>query len=113
MQDINHPSDAGAEPAIPPAGSLMQPRQPAGGSRWPVAIIASGLLHGAAAAAFLIAPAETFDSIDAIRAEGADQSGANIIGSALNDQSSGAVDVTLVASAPRLPLSPNTTIRRC
>ncbi|MBZ9732271.1 TonB family protein [Mesorhizobium sp. CA18] len=61
-----------------------------------MAIIASGLLHGAAAAAFLIAPAGTFVSADAIRAEGADQSGANVIGSALDDQASGAVDVTLV-----------------
>ncbi|WP_292502282.1 TonB family protein, partial [Mesorhizobium sp.] len=61
-----------------------------------MAIIASGLLHGAAAAAFLFAPAGIFDSMDAIRAEGTDQSGANVTGSALDDQSSGAVDVTLV-----------------
>ncbi|MDX8545302.1 energy transducer TonB [Mesorhizobium sp. VK25A] len=96
MQDINHPFDAVTEPSITPAEPLMQPRQPAEGRRWPVAIIASGLLHGAAAAAFLISPAGTFDSLDAIRAEGADQSGANVIGSALDDQSSGAVEVTLV-----------------
>ncbi|WP_244620041.1 energy transducer TonB [Mesorhizobium sp. NFR06] len=61
-----------------------------------MAILASGLLHGAAAAAFLIAPAGTFDSADAIRAEGADRSGPSVIGSALDDQASGAVDVTLV-----------------
>jgi len=96
MQDINHPSDAGSELAIKPAEPLMQTRQSAGDRRWTVAIVASGLLHGAAAAAFLIAPAGTFDSADAIRAEGADQSGANVIGSALDDQASGAVDVTLV-----------------
>ncbi|WP_224543580.1 TonB family protein [Mesorhizobium sp. CA16] len=96
MQDINHPSDAGNEPAIKPDAPLMQTRQSAGDRRWAVAIIASGLLHGAAAAAFLIAPAGTFVSADAIRAEGADQSGANVIGSALDDQASGAVDVTLV-----------------
>ena len=96
MQDINHPSDAGTEPAIALAEPLMQPRQSAAGRRWPVAIIASGLLHGAAAAAFLIAPAGTFDSVDAIRAEGADQSGASVIGGALDDQASGAVNVTLV-----------------
>ncbi|MBZ9662977.1 TonB family protein [Mesorhizobium sp. ESP-6-4] len=96
MQDINHPSDAGNEPAIKPDAPLMQTRQSAGDRRWAVAIIASGLLHGAAAAAFLIAPAGTFVSGDAIRAEGADQSGANVIGSALDDQASGAVDVTLV-----------------
>ncbi|TPI27712.1 energy transducer TonB [Mesorhizobium sp. B3-1-6] len=96
MQDIDHPSDAGSELAIKPAEPLMRTRQSAGDRRWTVAIIASGLLHGAAAAAFLIAPAGTFDSADAIRAEGADQSGANVIGSALDDQASGAVDVTLV-----------------
>jgi protein TonB len=96
MQDINHPSDAGRELAIKPAEPLMQTRQSAGDRRWTVAIVASGLLHGAAAAAFLIAPAGTFDSADAIRAEGADQSGTNVIGSALDDQASGAVDVTLV-----------------
>jgi len=69
MQDINHPSDAGSELAIKPAEPLMQTRQSAGDRRWTVAIVASGLLHGAAAAAFLIAPAGTFDSADAIRAE--------------------------------------------
>ncbi|TPO05717.1 TonB family protein [Mesorhizobium sp. B1-1-5] len=96
MQDINHPSDASSEPAIKPHAPLMQTRQSAGDRGWAVAIVASGLLHGAAAAAFLIAPAGTFDPADAIRAEGADQSGANVIGSALDDQASGAVDVTLV-----------------
>ncbi|RWH30993.1 energy transducer TonB [Mesorhizobium sp.] len=96
MQDINHSSDAGSEPAITPAEPLMQPRHSAGHRKWPVAIIASGLLHGAAAAAFLFAPAGIFDSMDAIRAEGTDQSGANVTGSTLDDQSSGAVDVTLV-----------------
>ncbi|TPJ80140.1 TonB family protein [Mesorhizobium sp. B2-6-2] len=96
MQDINHPSDASSEPAIKPDAPLMQTRQSAGDRRWAVAIVASGLLHGAAAAAFLIAPAGTFDPADAIRAEGADQSGANVIGSALDEEASGAVDVTLV-----------------
>ncbi|TIS33200.1 MAG: energy transducer TonB, partial [Mesorhizobium sp.] len=84
MQDINHSSDAGSEPAITPAEPLMQPRQSVGHRKWPVAIIASGLLHGAAAAAFLLAPAGIFDSMDAIRAEGTDQSGANVTGSALD-----------------------------
>ncbi|MDX8523892.1 TonB family protein [Mesorhizobium sp. MSK_1335] len=97
MQDIDHPSDAGSELAVTPAEQLVQPRPLAGHRRWPVAIIVSGLLHGAAAAAFLIAPAGTFDSTDAIQAEGTDQSGANATGSALEDQASGAVDVTLVA----------------
>ncbi|RWD94197.1 energy transducer TonB [Mesorhizobium sp.] len=96
MQDINHPFDAGGEPAIKPAEPLVQARQSGGDRRWTVAIIASGLLHGAAAAAFLLAPPGTFDAMDAIQAEGTDQSGANVTGSALDDQSSGAVDVTLV-----------------
>ncbi|RWM30072.1 energy transducer TonB [Mesorhizobium sp.] len=96
MQEINHPSDADSEPAVTPAEPLMQPRQSAGHRKWPVAIIASGLLHGAVAAAFLLAPAGTFDSTDAIQAEGTDQSGADAMGSALNDEASGAVDVTLV-----------------
>ncbi|WFP73616.1 TonB family protein [Mesorhizobium sp. WSM4906] len=96
MQDIDHLSDAGSELAVTPAEQLVQPRQTAGPRKWPVAIVASGLLHGAVAAAFLIAPAGTFDSQDAIQAEGTDQSGANAQGSALNDAASGAVDVTLV-----------------
>ncbi|RUU01866.1 TonB family protein [Mesorhizobium sp. USDA-HM6] len=96
MQDINHPSDADSGLSAIPTESLMQPRQPAGRRKWPVAIVASGLLHGAAAAAFLLAPVGTFDSMDAIQAEGSDQSGADAQGSALNDAASGAVDVTLV-----------------
>jgi protein TonB len=96
MQDINHPSDAGSGLAANPVESPTQPRQPADRRGWPVAIIASGLLHGAAAAAFLLAPAGTFDSMDAIQARGSDQSGADAQGSALNDAASGAVDVTLV-----------------
>ncbi|MDX8459779.1 energy transducer TonB family protein [Mesorhizobium humile] len=95
MQDINHTPDADSGLSAMPTESL-QPRQPAGRRKWPLAIVASGLLHGAAAAAFLLAPAGTFDSLDAIQAEGSDQSGADAQGSALNDAASGAVDVTLV-----------------
>ncbi|RWD59577.1 MAG: energy transducer TonB, partial [Mesorhizobium sp.] len=47
MQDIDHPSDAGSELAVTPAEQVVQPRQTAGRRKWPVAIIASGLLHGA------------------------------------------------------------------
>ncbi|MDG4880185.1 TonB family protein [Mesorhizobium sp. WSM4884] len=104
MQDIDHPSGAGSELAVTPAEQLVQPRQTAGRRNWPVAIVASGLLHGAAAAAFVIAPAAIFDSQDAIQAEGTDQSGADAQGSALNDAASGAVDVTLVPD-PR-PVKP-------
>lgn len=106
MQDIDHPSDAGSELAVTPAEQVVQPRQTAGRRKWPVAIIASGLLHGAAAAAFLIAPAGTFDSLDAIQAEGTDQTGADAQGSALNDAASGALDVTLVPDPQ--PVKPRT-----
>lgn len=60
-----------------------------------VAIITSFLLHAAVAAAFLITPAGTFDSGEAIQSEGADRSGAKVVGSALDDQA-GAVDVVVV-----------------
>lgn len=97
MQDIDTLPHADSEPAIPPAERLAQNRRSAQDRKWPVAIVVSGLLHAAAAAAFFIAPAGTFDSMDAIQAEGSDQSGAEAQGSALNDATSGAVDVTLVA----------------
>ena len=98
MQDINPlPDDAGSELAITPAEPLAQTRPPAGDRKWTVAIVASGLLHAAAAAAFLIAPAGTFDSSNAIQSEGTDQSGADVVGSALDGQAPVAVDVTLVA----------------
>ncbi|RWB77971.1 MAG: TonB family protein [Mesorhizobium sp.] len=97
MQDIDPLPDADSEPAIPPAEPLGQQRQSAQDRKWPVAIVVSGLLHAAAAAAFFIAPAGTFDTLDAIQAEGSSQSGADAQGSALNDAMSGAVDVTLVA----------------
>ena len=80
---------AGTELAIVPAEPLAQPRPSAENRKWTVAIVASCLLHAAAAAAFLIAPAGTFDSRDAIQSEGTDQSGANVVGSAL-DAGSGA-----------------------
>jgi len=97
MQDISPPPDAGSDLAIVLAEPLEQTRPSAGDRKWTVAIVASCLLHAAAAAAFLIAPAGTFDSSNAIQSEGADQSGANVVGSALDGQAPDAVDVTLVA----------------
>ena len=94
MQDINPLPSPGREPAIAPAEPRT--RQSAGDRNWAPAIVVSGLLHAAVAAAFLIAPAGTFDSTEAIQAEGANQSGADMVGSALDDQAPGAVDVTLV-----------------
>lgn len=95
MQKISPLPDAGSELAITPAEPLAQ-AQSAGNRKWTVAIIASCLLHAAVAAAFLIAPAGTFSSGDAIQMEGTDQAGANVVGSAVDDQTPGAIDVTLV-----------------
>ena len=97
MQDISPLPDAGNELAIKPAEPLAQPRPAAADRKWTVAIIASCLLHVAAAAAFLIVPVGTFDSSNAIQSEGTDQSGADVVGSALDSQAPDAVDVTLVA----------------
>ena len=96
MQDITPLPDAGNELAITPAEPLAQSRPAAADRKWTVAIIASCLLHVTAAAAFLIAPAGTFDSSNAIQSEGTDQSGAEVVGSALDSQAPDAVDVTLV-----------------
>lgn len=95
MQKISPLPDAGSELAITPAEPLAQ-AQSAGNRKWTVAIIASCLLHAAAVAAFLIAPAGTFDSRDAIQMEGTDQTGANVVGSDLDGQTPGAMNVTLV-----------------
>ncbi|WP_287115131.1 TonB family protein [Mesorhizobium sp.] len=64
--------------------------------KWTAAIVASCLFHAAVAAAFLIAPAGTFNAGDAIEMEGADQTGDNVVGSALNGKVPGAMNVTLV-----------------
>ncbi|UCI05050.1 energy transducer TonB [Mesorhizobium sp. B1-1-8] len=96
MQDINPLPDTESELAIPPAEPLAQTTGWAGDRKWMLAIIVSGLLHAAVAAAFLIAPAGAFDSIEAIQAEGADQNGTNVLGSALDDQGPAAVNIALV-----------------
>lgn len=96
MQEISPLPDAGSELAITPDEPLAPARPSALSRKWSVAITASCLLHAAVAAAFLIAPAETLNSRDAIQAEGADQSGANVVGSALDGQAPGAMNVTLV-----------------
>ena len=96
MQEISPLPDAGSELAITPDEPLAPARPSALSRKWSAAIIASCLLHAAVAAAFLIAPAGTFDSRDAIQTEGADQSGANVVGSALDGQAPGAMNVTLV-----------------
>ncbi|ANT52273.1 energy transducer TonB [Mesorhizobium amorphae] len=96
MQEISPLPNAGSELAIPPAKPIAPARPSAWNRKWAVAMIASCLLHAAAAAAFLFAPAGAFDTGDAIQSEGADQSGADVVGSALDGQAPGVMDVTLV-----------------
>ncbi|MCZ8547666.1 TonB family protein [Mesorhizobium qingshengii] len=68
-----------------------------------MAIVISGLLHAAVAAAFLISPSGTFDFQEAMQSEGSDQAGANVVGSAL-DRDTAAMNVTLVpAPQPTRP----------
>lgn len=94
MQNISPLPDADGELAIAPTGPLAPARPSAMSRKWTAAIVASCLFHAAVAAAFLVAPAGTFDAGDAIEVEGADQTGANVVGSALDSQ--GALNVTLV-----------------
>ena len=94
MQELNSLPDAGSELAIPPAEPLAIARPTARNSKWPAAIVVSGLLHGAAAAFFLISPSGTFNSRDAVQSEGSDQTGDKVAGSAL-DKDPAAINVTL------------------
>ncbi len=97
MQNISPLPDADGELAIAPTGPLAPAARPSAMSRkWTAAIVASCLFHAAVAAAFLIAPAGTFDAGDAIEMEGADQTGPNVVGSDLDRQVPGALNVTLV-----------------
>lgn len=97
MQNISPLPDADGELAIAPTGPLAPARPSAMSRKWTAAIVASCLFHAAVAAAFLIAPAGTFDAGDAIEMEGADQTGPNVVGSDLDRQVPGALNVTLVA----------------
>jgi protein TonB len=102
MQDINPSPEANGEPPIMPTEPLAL-APPSADRKWTVAIVVSCLLHAAAAAAFLISPAGTFDSSNAIQSEGTDQSGADVVGSALDNQAPDAIDVALVTD----PQPPN------
>ncbi|WP_340163182.1 TonB family protein [Mesorhizobium sp. NZP2298] len=97
MQEVSPLPDAGGELAIAPAEPLAQTRPQAGNGKWATAIIISGLLHAAAAAAFLVSPAGTFDFQDAEQSEGSNQTGDRVAGSAL-DKDPAAVNVRLVPS---------------
>jgi len=95
MRDISPPPEAGAELAIVPTEPLAPPRPSAWNRKWTAAIVVSCLLHAAVAAAFLISPAGTFESRDDMQSEGSDQSGTNVVGSAL-DRDPAAINVALV-----------------
>ncbi|TIQ16382.1 MAG: energy transducer TonB [Mesorhizobium sp.] len=96
MQNISPLPDADGELAIAPTGPLAPARPSAMSRKWTAAIVASCLFHAAVAAAFLIAPAGTFDAGDAIEMEGADRTGADVVGSDLDGRVLGAMNVTLV-----------------
>ncbi|KRB22925.1 energy transducer TonB [Mesorhizobium loti] len=98
MQEVSPLPDAGGELAIAPAEPLAQTRPQAGTGKWAMAIVISGLLHAAAAAAFLISPAGTFDFQDAEQSEGSDRTGDKVAGSAL-DKDPSTVNVRLVPSS--------------
>ena len=105
MQEISPLPNAGSELAIAPAEPLAVARPTARNSKWPAAIIVSGLLHGAAAAFFLISPSGRFDSPDTMQSEGSDQTGDKVTGSAL-DKDPAAVNVRLVPN-PQPPTKPS------
>ncbi|RWK62456.1 MAG: TonB family protein [Mesorhizobium sp.] len=96
MQKISPLPDPNGELTIAPTEPLAPVRPSAMSRKWTAAIIASCLFHVVVAAAFLIAPGGTFDSKDAIQMEGTDQTGANVVGSDLDGQAPGAMNVTLV-----------------
>lgn len=97
MQDISPLPDASAELAIKPVEPLALAGPTAGTGKWATAIVISGLLHAAVAAAFLISSSGSFDFKDAVQPEGSDQVGDKIAGSAL-DKDPAAVNVRLVPS---------------
>ncbi|WP_342770052.1 TonB family protein [Mesorhizobium loti] len=86
---------AGAELAIKPTEPLALPQPSAWNRKWTAAIVISCLLHAAVAAAFLISPSGTSSFQDAMQSEGSDQSGAKVVGSAL-DKDPAAINVALV-----------------
>ncbi|WP_292861149.1 TonB family protein [Mesorhizobium sp.] len=94
MQEISPLTDAGDELAIAPAEPLA-PATVARNGKWPAAFVASCLLHGAAAAFFLISPSSSSNLHDAAQSQGSDQSGDKVAGNAL-DRNPDAVSVTLV-----------------
>lgn len=93
MQEISPLPDAGDELAIAPEPFAVA-RPAARNGKWPAAIVVSGLLHGAAAAFFLISPSSPSNSRDAVQSEGSDHAGDKVAGSAL-DKDPATINVTL------------------
>lgn len=103
MRAISPLPEASAALAMTPTEPLAQAWPATWNGKWAAAIVISCLLHAAMAAAFLISPPGTFDSSDAMQSEGSDQSGAKVVGSAL-DKDPAAINVALVPN-PR-PTNP-------
>jgi protein TonB len=95
MREPSPLPEAGAELAITPTEPLALPRPSAWNRKWTAAIVVSCLLHAAVAAAFLISPSGKSSFQDAEQPEGSDQSGTNVVGSAL-DKDPAAINVALV-----------------
>jgi protein TonB len=93
MHDSNALPDAAVELAIMP-NEPRAPHSSACNRKWIAAIAVSCLLHAGVAAAFLMSPAGTLDNRDAEQAEGSDQSGEKVVGSALDK--AGSINVALV-----------------
>lgn len=106
MQDTTETSDTSSELTAAPGEPLARPSAPERSFKWGAAIGASGSLHAALAAAFLIAPAATLDFQDAMNAEGADRAGSSVVGSATDGQLPGSVNVSLVPPQPARPQPP-------
>jgi len=111
MQDIVEISDTSDQLAIASGEPLADVRSRAESGKWPVAIVASCLIHGAVVAALLISPSARNDFQDSAQTEGSDRSGTNVVGSALNPEPA-AVNVALVP-APRQPkpVQPTRTVK--
>ncbi|OHV90545.1 energy transducer TonB [Mesorhizobium sp. ORS 3428] len=102
MQDISKISDPSGELTAAPGEPLAGARPPERNLSWIATIGASSTLHAALAAALVVAPTATLNFQAAMQAEGADQSGANVVGSASDGQMPGAINVALVP-APKPP----------
>jgi protein TonB len=96
----------------PPTDTAAQTdfrKTPESKRKWPAAVVASCLLHAAAALAFLSVPGSMIDPTDLADIEGMDQTGDMVAGNAAEDQVS-AGDVTNVTLIPVVRAKPVETI---